>query len=330
MSEKFRVPKWDNLKFFLILCVVVGHFIERYIGESWVYRSLFVFIYSFHMPAFLFIAGLFSKRTVDTNNVKKVLPYITLYFSVKILLFAVRACCTGETYASFLSEAGLPWFMLSLFFMYIITMYTKRFKTAWVLIGSVALSVFAGYAIQKNGDFLTVLRTINFYPFFYLGYILKPDELAEKLDKPKVKIASAVLIVALAAVCFVFTDKVFELRFFLTGRNPYGSYSGLIRLALFVVSTVEIFALISLTPSKRSAFTTLGSRTLAVYCTHYCFIYILFDVFDLKGALARAIPSAWHFALIAVGVLITFICSNKWFDKGVGFLMNYKIKLKKE
>lgn len=330
MNEKFRVPKWDNLKFFLILCVVVGHFIERYVGESWVYRSLFVFIYSFHMPAFLFIAGLFSKRTVDTNNVKKVLPYITLYFSVKILLFAVRACCTGETGASFLSDAGLPWFMLSLFFMYVITMYTKLFKPMWVLICSVTLSVFAGYAIQKGGDFLAVLRTINFYPFFYLGYIIKPDELVKKLDRPAVKIVSAGFIAVFAAVCFVFSDEVYGFRSLLTGRNPYGSYSGLIRLALFVVSTVEIFALISLTPSKRSVFTTLGSRTLAVYCTHYCFIYLLFDVFDLKGALARAIPSAWHFVLIAVGVLITFICSNKWFDKGVSFLMNYKIKLKKE
>lgn len=330
MNEKFRIPKWDNLKFFLILCVVVGHVIDLYVDESWVYRALFAFIYTFHMPAFLFIAGLFSKRTVDTKNVKKIMPYITLYFSVKILLFAVRACCTGEIRASFLSESGLPWFMLSLFFMYVITMYTKRFKPIWVLVSSVALSVFAGYAIQKNGDFLTILRTINFYPFFYLGYILKPDELAEKLDKRAVKVLSAVFLVALAAVCIVFTDVVYEFRPILTGRNPYGSYSGLIRLALFAVSTAEIFALISLTPSKRSVFTTLGSRTLAVYCTHYCFIYILFDLFDLKGALASALPSAWHFALIAVGVLITFICSNKWFDKGVSFLMDYKIKLKKE
>lgn len=329
MPEKLRVPKWDNLKFFLILCVVVGHVIEIFIDESWVYRALFTFIYSFHMPAFIFISGLFSKRTVDTNNVKKVLPYITLYFSVKILLFTVRACCTGETYASFLSESGLPWFMLSLFFMYVITMYTKLFKPMWVLIGSVTLSVFAGYAIQKGGDFLTVLRTINFYPFFYLGYILKPDELAEKLDKSKVKIASAVFIAALAVICFAFSDHVYGLRILLSGRNPYSSYSGLIRFALFAISTAEIFALISLTPSKRSVFTTLGSRTLAVYCTHYCFIYLLFDLFDLKGALASAIPSAWHFVLIAVAGLITFICSNKWFDKGVSFLMDYKIKLKK-
>ena len=187
MSEKFRVPKWDNLKFFLILCVVIGHFIERYVGELWVYRSLFAFIYTFHMPAFLFISGLFSKRTVDTKNVKKIMPYITLYFAVKILLFAVRACCTGEIRASFLSESGLPWFMLSLFFMHLITMYTKQFKPVWVLIGSVTLSVFAGYAIQKGGDFLAVLRTINFYPFFYLGYIIKPDELVKKFDKLKGK-----------------------------------------------------------------------------------------------------------------------------------------------
>lgn len=329
MPEKLRVPKWDNLKLFLILCVVVGHVIEIFIDESWVYRALFTFIYSFHMPAFIFISGLFSKRTVDTNNIKKVLPYITLYFAVKILLFTVRACCTGETYASFLSEAGLPWFMLSLFFMYVITMYTKRFKPQWVLVGSVLLSVFAGYAIQSGGDFLAVLRTINFYPFFYLGYKLNPDELAEKLDKRKAKIASAVFIAVFAAVCFVFTDEVYKFRNLLTGRNPYDSYLGLLRLALFAISTAVIFAFISLTPSKRSVFTTFGSRTLAVYCTHYCFIYILFDLFDLKGALAGAIPSAWHFVLIAVAGLITLVCSNKWFAKGFGFLMDYKIKLKK-
>ena len=66
MSEKIRVPKWDNLKFFLILCVVVGHVIDLYVAESRAYRSLFALIYSFNMPAFLFIAGLFqSERLIQ-------------------------------------------------------------------------------------------------------------------------------------------------------------------------------------------------------------------------------------------------------------------------
>lgn len=46
----------DNLKCFLILCVVIGHMLELvYAGGG--YRI----IYSFHMPAFIFVSGYFAR-----------------------------------------------------------------------------------------------------------------------------------------------------------------------------------------------------------------------------------------------------------------------------
>ena len=50
MMDKKRIALWDNLKFILIVSVVIGHFIN--IRDSVTYHSIFIFIYSFHMPLF--------------------------------------------------------------------------------------------------------------------------------------------------------------------------------------------------------------------------------------------------------------------------------------
>ena len=61
-SIKERIYKFDNIKLLTIMLVVVGHVIEPYVDKSDMFKSLFIFIYSFHMPLFIFISGLFQKR----------------------------------------------------------------------------------------------------------------------------------------------------------------------------------------------------------------------------------------------------------------------------
>ena len=57
-----RIALWDNLKFFLVTCVVIGHFADQFTDLSKIYDSIFLFIYSFHIPLFIFIAGLMFKN----------------------------------------------------------------------------------------------------------------------------------------------------------------------------------------------------------------------------------------------------------------------------
>lgn len=60
--KKERDYLFDNYKVFLIFLVVIGHFIEpSYTNNEFLY-TLKWFIFSFHMPAFIFISGYFSKR----------------------------------------------------------------------------------------------------------------------------------------------------------------------------------------------------------------------------------------------------------------------------
>ena len=48
-----RIAQWDNVKFFLMLSVVAGHFIDHNMGRTNLFRSIFLFIYSFNMPLFI-------------------------------------------------------------------------------------------------------------------------------------------------------------------------------------------------------------------------------------------------------------------------------------
>ena len=72
--EKYRVAHWDNIKFTMITLMVIGHFTDSVIQYSDVCKSIFLFIYAYHMPVLLFISGLFYKRT---KYVEKTLYYIS-------------------------------------------------------------------------------------------------------------------------------------------------------------------------------------------------------------------------------------------------------------
>ena len=59
-SERIRSNSWDNIKGLLILLVVFGHCLWDLQDRHW--NDLIVDgIYFFHMPAFVFVSGYFSK-----------------------------------------------------------------------------------------------------------------------------------------------------------------------------------------------------------------------------------------------------------------------------
>ena len=75
-----RIALWDNLKLFLIFLVVLGHLSFDYFDSSQMFRTISMVIYTFHMPAFVFISGLFCKRSVNSDS-----PPIKRFFSFMML-----------------------------------------------------------------------------------------------------------------------------------------------------------------------------------------------------------------------------------------------------
>jgi hypothetical protein len=90
-----RIAKWDNARWILITLVVICHFFENYLGNP-VANSLFFYVYTFHMPAFFLIAGLFSKKTVEDRRIDKVAPYILIYIFIKIVNWIVQMIIYGK------------------------------------------------------------------------------------------------------------------------------------------------------------------------------------------------------------------------------------------
>ena len=327
-----RIALWDNLKFFLIMMVVIGHIIDNYTHDSKFILGLFLFIYSFHMPAFIFVSGIFAKKTIHERNVTKALPYLTLFFATTLLYFLYYAIFEKVYIVSFFKMSSLPWFMFTIFVMYLITMVTQKYKPAFILTVSVLLALAAGYSTD-DGNLFCWMRIVNFYPFFYLGYLLEPKKVEAVVCKKKVKIAAIVLLSAIFCLYVRFGNRLDCFRSVLFGSLPYsrlGDYAEigwLVRLMLYMISFTIIFLLIAAAPARKTTFAVRGGRTLAIYATHNIMIKILWH-YVTKEQFMAVFSYGWLLALIVLGILITLLCSNRWFDKFFKWLMAYDWKLR--
>lgn len=93
--EKVRDARFDALKGLLILLVVYGHFFTHDATHGVISESLANFIYSFHMPLFVFISGYFSHnrrfgssiiKLIETYAVFQLIKGLWLHYSIKWLL----------------------------------------------------------------------------------------------------------------------------------------------------------------------------------------------------------------------------------------------------
>lgn len=277
MEQKKRLYLWDNMKFLLILLVVMGHFMDEVMStfemDSPIFRSFFLAVYTFHMPAFLFISGLFSKRTVQERRWCRLFDYFVLYVFVKAAL-TMCSRLNGGTREFRLSEgSGMEWFAWALLICTLLTILLRNFDPAYVLCFAVVLGCLAGYQEEQKTWFAT-LRVMNFYPFFYLGYLLDPKKLPKLLKKPAIQVASAALLIGFAAFCYTQIDKIYWLRLLMTGQWAYTDLAHVwpmawtLRLGHYVFACMLIAALIALIPDKKSIFTVWGGRSLNVYALH--------------------------------------------------------------
>ncbi|EAE0774479.1 acyltransferase, partial [Listeria monocytogenes] len=81
MSQSQRTAYFDNAKFLLMILVVFSHLLQPFIGDQKFYHDLYYFIFTFHMPAFVFLAGYFAKPLTKGHKLRELmkkflLPYV--------------------------------------------------------------------------------------------------------------------------------------------------------------------------------------------------------------------------------------------------------------
>ena len=323
-----RLGRWDNAKWFLICCVVFGHVANPFRSGNPVTAAVQFWVYLFHMPAFIFIAGMFSKRTVNERRWPRAFSYVLLYLLMKVLKFLADLYVEGSSKAELdlLKVITAPWFALAMCWFLLITMLIRNFRMRYVLSVSVILAVAFGYT-RFPGTFLSVTRTIVFYPFFYLGYKADLERTERFLGKRPVRILGQVILLGSLAYVLADFDRVKRFRKLFRARYTYRQISkslwmmgGGLRIGAYVVSAVLVFAVLASMPRKRGSFARLGERTMSVFALHYSLMTLL--IYGVPGCEAWVGGGLTFLKCIFLSIVILAVTSLPVFERMIRALMD--------
>ena len=280
-----REYKYDNIKFILIFLVVLAHIM--YVLECSHY--LYFFIFLFHMPAFVYISGYFSKGG-KKGIIKPIVLYIifqTIYFLIDLIIFKKNISL------NYFEPSWTLWYLLSLGIWNItITIIDfKKIKKKYICYIIIVLlffiSIISGY-FDKIGNFFSLARIINFYPYFMIGYFTKNNSIQifnSKDYKNNKKIIKHIFILfgIISSVFFLHTKN--PNRRWLYGLYSYNNakYNITIRIMQILFSLFMIHLFNSIVPNKKVFISTIGSHTLYIYLIHGLIIKLFKqDIVDFK------------------------------------------------
>lgn len=319
---------YDNLKFFLIVLVVIGHTITSDVVQNSTLKSMFIFIYSFHMPLFLFISGLFQNKNSNTLNRKKIVTYIILGLMVKMLVMFIDGILfTSRPKFSLFNEDGLFWYLFVLAYYNVICYILRKMDKSLVFFLSMLLALLIGYD-DSIGDFLCLSRAIVFFPFYYVGFCLTPKQVMDFCNKKTMWIPSILLVFIWLVVTTVYIDDIYTLRGLFTGRNSYNDISKecdmLDRLIATIISGIVSLSFICISVNFNRYIpivSNIGQRTLQIYFWHSILLKLLryLTVFE---RLEDRFPNLCWILFIVIGIAITLCLSMNIFNKPIKYIMN--------
>jgi fucose 4-O-acetylase-like acetyltransferase len=271
-----RDPRLDNAKMTLVTLVVVGH--------SWTMLAsnagnnhLYDFLYTWHMPAFVFITGYLSRGFEWTGPrlwalVRSVaIPYVI----VEAALALFRLWAGGEHLHQLWLDPHWPlWYLPALFLW---RLATPLLRSLWVALPvAVVASLLGGLVTGATLDFA---RVLGFLPFFVLGLHATPDRLAWLRTVPA-RFAGVAAMVGIWFLSGHLRDGAgtgdwlyYNDSYTAMGAGPTEGY--VTRLVVLVAGAVGALAVLALMPGRSGWFTRMGSMTLVVYLCHGFFIKAL-------------------------------------------------------
>lgn len=318
-DKKQRIAIWDNYKCILIVGVVLGHMYARFDDFDSVKR-LILLIYSFHMPAFVFVSGLFAKRTIDGRRWDKVIGFFLLFVLAKIGRYVYPTISSGKNKFVFLNMNDVTWYAFAMFVFCLFTIglhaVLKKRNGIAVLAISIVVAVLAGF-VSRFGTYLSLSRIFAYYPFFYAGYLLRAEKLQEAVSKKWMKIAALLFFAVVVWLLATQLDACYRFLPVLKGKTPYvkwkydGMMAPVMRLLWYVYATVFSLSVLVWTPKKKSVLTVIGSRTMTIYTWHYLLMFLFYSALGGEDLIKKIMPSHYLWAVFAVSILITVILAWK-------------------
>lgn len=307
MAQK-REYGLDNLRGLLILLVVFAHLLEKctpFVGSVFLYRT----IYTFHMPAFLFLTGYFARFDGKKIIWGLLMPYVV--FQTAYLYFD-GWLKDSEVTLQYTTPHWILWYlMVCMFYHLLLPLYTVDSRKQRVLALGITfvLSLLAGYD-ETVGYRLSLSRFLVFQPWFLLGYYSRQEDWIPRLSRWGAKqtvplkwfLAAAVCILPLVMQLVRFPVKI------LYGAHPYESldYGPVERIFAAAAALAWIgFGCLALLPMVRwrlPMLTALGQNTMSVFLLHgFAVRYIQY---------CQPLLLETPLMVAAVTVLILVVCGN--------------------
>lgn len=324
-----RIDWIDNLKGLLIVLVVIGHMLLP-VNNNDLVTLLFRTIYLFHMPLFVFVSGLLSKRVFNNGvlRVEKIISFVLLAFIFQGVLVILESK-PDELFSELraLSFGGAPWYLLSLATWYALTPIFNRIRPLYCVTLSVLIALCAGY-VPGLGNFLSLSRTVVFMPFFLIGYYCDAQSIQGSIRKRGIcwiaLVASIVFVIALWATNGSFFADQYPLVY---GNSPYkvhGLLGPLYRLEVFAVAVMLSIAMMFLTPKSHvRVLSYLGKRTLQIYILHRI-ARTLLTMAGLYHISLLQDPVVGLLILLGVSFAVTALCALPFLDILFNWLLNCK------
>lgn len=269
MGMKQRDYLFDNYKAFLIILVVVGHFIELTSAENDLLVAMKWIIFSFHMPAFVFISGYFSRKKQSLYRLVQQLlvPYLifeVLYYVLYIVILK------RDTQLALLYPKFSLWYLLAMFMWKLVTPLVKKIPGyLWI---SFLIGLLVG-ASSLDDNYLTLPRMFTFYPFFLLGTDLDRqsiDVLRTRFTREQAFGMFTLINVILAWVALKsdLSVKIFYGRYDYEYLDLTNAQGIALRLLCYLISLLMIYIVAILIPGAQNNFSSLGQKTMSVYLFH--------------------------------------------------------------
>ena len=336
MNENKRIYYWDNVKSCLIFLVVLGHFLIPILHRGTSIACCFYFIYFFHMPAFVFVSGFFSKRYIEKGkgspDISKILGFLILYVVFKGIQWGISCIFQRQIVAfDFLDESGAPWYMFAMAVWYLILPMFTKFKW-YISIGVAVLAALYVGRVESINSFLCLSRIIVYYPFFLMGHYFKGENIKFVTNR-KGKICGMMIFLLIGCLIIFNLNniKLFDALFY--GNRPYSILpddislmtAGFARFLFLVIGLLMTFALMAWIPRRKLKISYIGGRTLSIYILHI----IVRDVFEQIHIFDRV---QWQGEILLLGcvifcLILTIVLSGKLFNKLFSsvFKINYSI-----
>lgn len=179
--EKQRIKYLDFIKGYTILLVILGHCIQYNIINGFDNNIIFRYIYSFHMPLFMFVSGYVTKykSNIDfkyflTKKTKHLIVPFFFWAIFGCLIYNINIITTIKKLYFDPSDGGL-WFLSTLFSLSVIicilNIISYKIKiNFYILIGIFSLLFLCIGAICKTN--ILGIRSISWYYIFYVSGII--------------------------------------------------------------------------------------------------------------------------------------------------------------